>query len=416
MVKIGLVILAVLSLFITFFALWPIVVTKQNVTKQNLISTIDLNPKSDVLVIPLAIGINPLDNRLYILTINEDSGTNEIVVIDSLSNDVIDTITLPGYHYSVLTHIEVNPETKRIYIANSDSNNKIHVINGITNKIIMAIEIEDGVEGITINTVTNKIYAVNNKMATVTVIDGKTNKKTDVIKLQDDIGIFFDSGGIKVNPFNNRIYVLKDSTRKKSTNTTAILKDGLGLPRVRFIPGDETIKGKEIIVIDGSTKGIIKRVKLDFDALSKVIDEKIINNTFFHKFSASSGIVIPEYKIEINPTINRIYINVSILNLDSYGLNSLLVMDGVTNNIIEAINVDLIQGSSGGITVNPATNRIYLNDLWNNKVKVIDGSSNQVISEFKTDDQPSLIKVDPFTNRIYIGSNESGKVTIKNDN
>src|SRR5207302_3270534 len=59
--------------------------------------------------------------------------------------------------------------------------------------------------------------------------------------------------------------------------------------------------------------------------------------------------------------------------------------------------------SSGlsGLAVNSETNRIYVSDVNSSLVAVIDGSTNQVISDIAVSN-PSTIAVDGHTNRIYV--------------
>ena len=408
MVKISLALLAVIFSFIT-------ISYSSIVSAQNVVTTINLNPESDdpesgISVLPLAVGVSHRDNRLYVITSNSKSGEREIVVIDNLSNEVIDTIRIANA-VGLFPQIEINPVSRRIYVASIDGNNndEIHVINGFTNRITTTILIEDGIDGIDVNSVTNRIYAVNNKTVTVTVVDGQTNKIIDVIKLQKDIAFRFRSEGIKVNPVTNRIYVLKNSAEKPLPRGIRDL-DGLN---PRFSPITETII-KEIIVIDGSTNRVIESVKLDFDAIADVIDRQIIKPSLFSEFTGNSNPIISTNSIEINPLTNHIYINVNILYINRHVSNSVLVMDGLTNNIIDAIDAGGFQGGSDVIAVNPRTNRIYLNDLPN-KIRVIDGSSRQVISTIKTGVFPYSIKTDPFNNLVYVTNIASGDITIIND-
>ena len=409
MIKIRLIFIAILFLFITFFP------GSSTATTPNVVSTIDLNAKLDVSVLPLAVGVNYLDNRLYIATFNTNAGENEIIVIDSLSYNVIDTIRLAERNLFSQIKIEINPVSGSVYVATlDDEDNKIHLISKITNKITATIRIDDGIKGIAVNSATNKIYVVNRKTVTVTVIDGKTNKIIDVIKLQENIELLFRAEGIKVNPFTHRIYVLKDSTKKKPNPT----KPGniLGMPMRRAVSIGEDIKEKEIIVIDGTTNQVIKSIKLDFNALTEVIDPHISNSIFSpNLFSDASFALSSVYKIEINPLTNRIYIYIRIINDDGDGFNSILVIDGSTNKIIETLDLSGIPGTNDMVAISPKTNRIYLNDPTNNTLKVIDGSSYRIVSEIKIGGSPYSIKVDPSTNLIYMAYKDYGNIKVINE-
>ena len=432
MLKIRFVLLTVLFSFITIYY------DAISVTAQNIVTTININPElnvpgTDIPVIPLAVGINNEDNRLYVYAVNRDNGKNEIVVINSLSNEIIDTISLPK-EFNLFVQVEVNPATGRVYVASlrsNENNNKIHVIDGTTNKIIRTIEIDNGIGGIAINRVTNRIYVVNRNMVTVTVIDGQTNEIIDIIKLQDDTDFRFFSGGINVNPLTNRIYVVRNYIRDRSI-PNFVITDDLSLRTLRNLKKfhDNAIAsgGKAIIVIDGSTNEIIESVKLNFDDIVDVFDDivdiidlHITNTAFYYDFFADfpedliPNPVVFTTEIEINPVTNRIYINVNIENIYRGIFNAILVMDGRTNDIIDAIVVGKSHGNNDVIAVNPITNRIYIKDPGNNRVKVVDGITNQLISTIKTGVHPFTIKTDQSTNLLYITSIESGSVTVIKD-
>ncbi len=408
MVKIRLVLLAALTSLVMIF-------TGTNaVTAQNIVTTIDIDPVTEVLAlpskiglpIPVEIGVNHINNRLYIAMFNINSDKNELVIIDRLTNDVIKTISFSDQCF--YSQIEINPTSMRIYLATLQGNNNIHVIDGITNKTISTIKIEDGIAEIAVNSVANRIYAVNRNMVTVTVIDGKTNEIIDVIKLQEDTDLSFRSGGIRVNPFTNRIYVLKESTRKKTKWGTLDIKIPVSIAK--------EIEEKEIIVIDGTTNRVIEVVKLDINALSEIIDPHNTNSIFSNDSSSNVETTItPVYKMAINPRTNHIYIRVHIKVHNFDDINTILIMDGLTNNIIDSIDMEEIQGSDDLIAINHRTNRIYLADTENNMLKVIDGSSHRLVSEIKIGFRPYSIKVDQPTNLVYITNMDYDQIKIIND-
>ena len=404
-------------IFTILFSFISIFIGEFTVTAQNVIRTIDLNPESDVPITPVAIGINHIDNKLYVATINTKKKTKyEILVIDGLSDSVNKTIALPG-GLDFRSQIEVNPLTGRIYIAKLDGDHRdeIYVISGTTNKITNIIKIKNGISGISINSTTNRLYVVNNKSVSVTVIDGETNKIIDVIKLQDDIDFFFYSSGIKANPVTNRIYVLMNSVAKSEPQ---VLEDKLILYAKPLIPEDaKDINNKKaaIVVIDGSTNKIIETVTLDIETITALIDQDIINLPSPSGLYAAHSPIIRANDITINKETNRVYINTTITNIYAKTFNVILVMDGLTGNIIDTIDIGGFQEGSYGIALNSRINRIYATDLNRPAVKVIDGRTNQVISIVKAGNYPYAIKTDPSHNLVYVTDVDSGSIRVIND-
>ena len=400
-----------------------------SVTAQNIVTTINLNPKADMTVLPQAMGVNHNDNKLYVDTLNLNSKKRDLLVIDCISYKIIDTTRLPGTKY-IFSQIEVDTTTKRIYICTPESNDKIYVINGTTNKIITIIKIEDGVAGITVNSVTNRIYVVNHKHKAVTVVDGKTNKIIDVIRLQEDMDFAFKSGCITVNPYTNRIYVLRDPVSK----AFGIMRDAIGFYEDRKTKKarKERIKRnmskeKVVIVIDGATNRIIDTIKLDFT--------RHITSKPYSDFSNNSQGNVSTSSIEINPVTNHIYIDFGmggqikksykIHNFimggqikKSYKIhNFILVIDGSTNKIVDTIDTGKGPGQMDVIEINPQTNMIYLNNSHDSTVRIIDGNSNQVISSIKVGGFPTSIKAGLSNLVIYVTNlkHRNFNITVIND-
>jgi YVTN family beta-propeller protein len=108
--------------------------------------------------------------------------------------------------------------------------------------------------------------------------------------------------------------------------------------------------------------------------------------------------------IEVNPATNRIYV----INRfeDSVG-----VIDGNSNELIDVID----ESSSGNnttviaIAANPRTNRIYVVKNTHDAVGVIDGSNDHT-TDIPAPHYPSAIAINPLTNKIYVTGSYYGKL------
>src|SRR5205814_2130305 len=81
---------------------------------------------------PAAVGVNPNTNRIYVANTNN----NNVSVIDGSTNSVIATVAVG----SVPIGVGVNPNTNRIYVANIN-NNTVSVIDGGTNSVIATVAV-----------------------------------------------------------------------------------------------------------------------------------------------------------------------------------------------------------------------------------------------------------------------------------
>lgn len=103
--------------------------------------------------------------------------------------------------------------------------------------------------------------------------------------------------------------------------------------------------------------------------------------------------------VAVDPVTNRVY-------LANQRSNSVAVIDGATNTVVDAIAVSFPEA----VAVNPKTNRVYVASglQLDNDLVVIDGSSDQVVATIPWDTRrrPDSLAVDPVRNRVYAASAE----------
>ena len=271
----------------------------------------------------------------------------------SSSTSGIDVNTFP-------VGIAVNPNTKKVYVANEYSNT-VSVLDTETDKVKSSIKVGVFPYGIDINPLNNRVYVTNRGSNTVSVIDGSINSKLA------DIAVGKSPVGVVVNPSANWIYV---------TN----LNDGT------------------ISVIDGITNEVIDTISvgkapygIEVNPLfNKIYVADIIKNTISvidgetNKISANISVGKKPTGLEIDLTKGRNKLYVA--NHDS---DSISVIDMITNNVID--NISSVGDSPVGIAINPVTNKLYISNIGSNTVSVIDTkalNSRYVSDKTKTDEIP----------------------------
>jgi YVTN family beta-propeller protein len=143
---------------------------------------------------PFSVAVNPTTNVIYVTT---GSPSNSVVVIDGSSNAVTATIAAasPGL-------IAVNPATNLIYFSNLATS--LDVLDGSTNQIVDTIITADGIQGIAVNSVTNRIYlAESTPGVQIVVVNGSTNVPT-TFQIPDSCFLT----NVAVDTTLNRIYVV----------------------------------------------------------------------------------------------------------------------------------------------------------------------------------------------------------------
>jgi len=168
---------------------------------------------------PRGVGVNPQTDRIYVA----NSGSDNVSVIDGSGDSVIATIVVGGHPYGV----GVNSQTNRIYVANWGSNN-VSVIDGSGDSLIATVGVGYGPYGVGVNPQTNRIYVANSGSDSLSVIDGSGDSVIAAV------GVGNEPWGVGVNPQTNRIYVScpYDGTVWVLEDLTVGVEDSSHNPRV----------------------------------------------------------------------------------------------------------------------------------------------------------------------------------------
>jgi DNA-binding beta-propeller fold protein YncE len=192
---------------------------------------------------------------------------------------------------------------------------------------------------------------------------------------------------IAVNPFTQLVYIAGDGVEvvDQKTNT----------PITTFNIGQNQLSS---IAINPVTR---KLYVLDYLTGLYLVD--LTGNSVVGQFSISHG-----YSVTYNPLTNRVY------TLDQYG--NIWVNDGTTGALIKDIATPTGNGNGLGsyITINPATNLIYLPvEQTPGAVEVVNAITNAVTTVPLQGNGSAYATVDPLRNIIYI-SDQLGQVDVLN--
>ncbi len=318
------------------------------------------------------IAVNPDTNMVYVANAN-----NSITVIDGATNKIATLLDLGRrevYDYPVgySVRMAVNNNTNKVY-AVSDFANLVYVIDGLKNKVIERISLDEHRYGVSIdvNTNTNMVYVVRFPNF-LYIIDGSTNKVVDKLYIGEHMN---DAGSIRppelaVNPNTNMVYatdyfaksvaVIDGSKNKIVANiTTSSYPIGVAVnPVTNRI---YVMTGGSISVIDGFTNEAGTLAPCICPSISpssiSVIDgftNEEITNIPYNSISREDAITV-------NPRTNLIYITGYVNDPD--GSDSIIAIDTLTNEMVTTRSLDIpgpIDISAWGIAVNPNTNKLYV--------------------------------------------------------
>lgn len=122
----------------------------------------------------------------------------------------------------------------------------------------------------------------------------------------------------------------------------------------------------------------------------------------------------PSTAIAYNPVTNAIYVTTRTATSSDYGGNNdnstVYVIDGNTQNVVSNFTISKRPTAIG---VDPKNNKIYIAAL-SNKTFVVDGDKNVIVSNITVCDSPTAIAVDPNIDQAYVANLANNTVSVIN--
>ena len=222
-----------------------------------------------------SVGVDPVTNKIYASW--QYDATPSVQVISGSSDSITTTVSYaaPPYYYTYPTDIAVNTATNKIYVLDW-GNSEVFVVDGATDATIGQISVSSYEKcGIAANSVTNKIYAVDDS-SSVYVFDGATDTQVGTITI-GNAGI---GRGVAVNTLTNRVYATNSADNTVSVingqNDAVIATIAVGTAprsvavsrnynRVYVVNNIDGATNGTVSIIDGVTNNVINTVSVGVD-------------------------------------------------------------------------------------------------------------------------------------------------------
>ena len=235
--------------------------------------------------------------------------------------------------------------------------------------------VEISPRGIVLNPRTHKVYAVNTRHGTVTVLDGNGH-------LSASVKVGAEPEAIAVNPETNRIYVADSGD-----GTVTVIEGKTDTPIAKVAVGDLPY----VVAVDPVADKVY--VARTFSSVMTVIDGKT-------NVASSLKAGVQADAIAVNPATHKIY-------LLSYESPKVTVIDGADNRISEVpVGTHL-----WAIAVNPANKKVYATNAGSSNLTVLDEESKKS-TLVPTGSTPCALAIDSSTGRVYVANHTDNSVTV----
>ena len=282
---------------------------------------------------PIAgVAADPLTNLIYVVQPSFGGTSDTLSVVSGRTDQVVRNIQVPVGAYLPA----VNLVTNKIYIASCDTFSEtqscfVTVIDGTKNRVLKQIPITtnegDGLLGIAVDILSDKVYVSNATDSVIDIIDGRTNTLTGTLGVSGGMPT-----GLSVNPFAHRLYVPLGNdeveifdTKTNSYLSTTTVGSADSFAAVNFITNN-------VYVTDAVTGPSTIGVLTESGAVTTTVP---VGDT--------------PYGLDVDPIKNRIYVA-------STALNTITAIDGKTNTATATVtNVP-----ATFVAVNYLTEKIYV--------------------------------------------------------
>ena len=299
---------------------------------------------------PNGLTVNPLTNRVYITSHNND----RLVVLDGASQMTVAEIPVRDQPFGVAA----NAMTNRVYVANF-GDGWLSVVDGGNNQVVDAVYLGAELTYVGVNSSTNRVFAVSHGLNALFVLDGTNNS---VLRETNTGSTSAGAFGLAVNETLDRVYV---SNRNSQTIVT-FDGDGNRLDdqtvhtqppgAVPYALGFNPNTGKLYVML--AVPQSVDRVQIYQASASGLV---LLGTVAVDAGGANGG-----GGVAVNPHTNHVFVTNS-------SSNTVSILDGLADRRINRVPV----GSNPfGLAVNYATDRVYVGNRADDTLSMfLDGPS-----------------------------------------
>lgn len=199
---------------------------------------------------------------------------------------------------------------------------------------------------------------------------------------------------LDINPFTNRVY-----SSIRGTDIISVI-DGFTNREITTLPVGNTPVGlginlaNDVLYVANMNSKTITVIDLIENEVLKTLNYTSLLDKF-----------VP-YDIVVHPDTNKVYIS-------DLGNHSIAVLDGRPANLtlLSSIPVGL---RPSVLAINVNSNTIYVSNFLSDSVSVINGTNDKVETTIKVGDNPIGIAVNPKTNKVYVHNSQDNNITVIN--
>ena len=298
-----------------------------------------------------------------------DSQTGKFYAVNT-SKDTVTVLDRNGHFDSRIpvgkepVSLASNPDTNRIYVANSGSGN-VSVIDGHTDKVIATVPVGESPYVMAVNRPANKVYVSRTFSDVTVIIDGKTDTP---ITIKAGVG-----DAVAAESLDNGTYMASfESLRVTVFDGKNDLTSKIETPNHMWAIAGSPARNKIYAVSVGNS------------------NVTIIDGTTHATKTASTG-EIP-CAVAVDDSSGKAFVA-------NFASNDVTVLDGASDTVVGTINVG---PKPQAIAVDSNNHKVYVVSTHERTVTVLDGTNNSVLGTVRTEKWPFAIAVNSQTHVVAL--------------
>jgi YVTN family beta-propeller protein len=146
--------------------------------------------------LPVGVAVDLISNKEWVTL---DGPLGKIDILDGATNTISSSFSVGN---AFINNLAINPSTRRVYIASTDTPSGIYVLNADTLQTLTKVPTGLFANDVSLNQLTNTVFVTDGQGNQLFVVAGNTNKVVATVPL-------FGSGptGVASNPVTRSVYV-----------------------------------------------------------------------------------------------------------------------------------------------------------------------------------------------------------------
>lgn len=415
---------------------------------------------------PEDLSIDVKDAKLYVAT---EGGL--VVVVNTTTDRLVDTIPVPGGFWG----IAYDSHNGKVYAAEGFGGNNVTVIDSINDTVVDRISVQSLPEAVTVDTATGRVFVMNTGSHTVSVINDSTNLVVGTISVGNGPisgGLDTANGNLFISNYQSNNVSIIDTATDRVIGSASVGVSPAGIAYdpvsgdmyvVDTTPSFPPTADGYVTVLNGTTGALVTTIKVGIcpygAAFDNATNEVYVTDTECATMgnvtvvSAATNTVTATINTGWDSTPTPVVYDAAnrLVYAANYFATNVSIINGTLHRVVGTVGagelptdlaydprngiayvadsggneVAVVNGSTGaevgsigswygpdGLAYDSANGNLYVADYFSDNVSVIDTITGKIIASISVGSYPEGVGYDPANGDVYVANCNSDNVSV----